>query len=107
MRFERTDSFASDFRRLKPGWKAMFRAVIPAFNAACDAWLVDPSTGWPAALRVKPVRHAPGIWEMTWSFSGPDGRATFEWVRVGDDEDRAQPVLRWRRIGTHEIVGDP
>jgi hypothetical protein len=21
-------------------------------------------------------------WEMTWSFNGPDGRATFEWIAI-------------------------
>jgi hypothetical protein len=35
---------------------------------------------------------------MTWSFAGPDGRATFEWV-VRDGEAR----IRWRRIGGHAV----
>ena len=43
-----------------------------------------------------------GVWEMTWSFAGPDGRATFEWA-TSDGE----PVVRWRRIGGHEIFGQP
>jgi hypothetical protein len=37
---------------------------------------------------------------MTWSFSGPDGRTTFEWVRAGGEIQ-----IRWRRIGGHEIYG--
>jgi hypothetical protein len=46
------------------------------------------------------------VWEMTWSFSGPDGRATWEWVNV-DGEEGAQPAVRWRRIGDHRIFKAP
>jgi hypothetical protein len=53
-------------------------------------------------LRVRDVEGAPGVIEMTWSFAGPDGRATFEWV-VRDGE----PRIRWRRIGGHAIFGRP
>jgi hypothetical protein len=35
----------------------------------------DPSL-WAAKLRVKSAVNAPGVFEMMWSFSGPDGRAT-------------------------------
>ena len=57
---------------------------------------------WPASLRVKAVESAPGIWEMTWSFSGPDGRATFEWVQIDGTLG-----VRWRRIGGHAIFRRP
>lgn len=57
---------------------------------------------WPASLRVKNVEGAPGIWEMAWSFSGPDGRATFEWR-----EFDGQPGIFWRRVGGHEIFDEP
>lgn len=43
-----------------------------------------------------------GIWEMTWSFAGPDGRATFELVEID-----GEPAIRWRRIGTHAIYDEP
>jgi len=39
---------------------------------------------------------------MTWSFSGPDGRATFEFVTID-----GQPGIRWRRIGCHDIYRSP
>ncbi len=42
------------------------------------------------------------VWEMTWSFSGPDGRATFEWV----NREGAVRIL-WHRIGGHVIVRKP
>ncbi len=43
-----------------------------------------------------------GVWEMTWSFSGPDGRATFEWASI-----EGEVQIRWRRIGGHEIFKKP
>jgi hypothetical protein len=54
------------------------------------------------SLRIKRVVSAPRIWEMTWSFSVPDGRVTFEWVEIDDTSG-----IRWRRIGTHEIFREP
>lgn len=39
---------------------------------------------------------------MTWGFSGPDGRATFEWVTI-DGEFR----VRGRRIGGHAVFKRP
>lgn len=57
---------------------------------------------WPASLRVKAVRGAPAVWEMTWSFSGPDGRATFDLIEVD-----GEPAIRWRRVGGHEIFERP
>ena len=107
MRYVRTDSFKADFRRLDPEERAMFRDAVREFDSACDRFVAerDPAA-WPAALRVKPVRGAPGVWEMTWSFSGPDGRATWEWASVSDD-DGDHPAVRWRRVGGHRIFRDP
>jgi len=51
---------------------------------------------------VKNVEDAPGVIEMTWSFGGPDGRATFEWIQVD-----GQLAVRWRRIGGHAIFKKP
>jgi len=48
------------------------------------------------------MTSAPRIWEMTWSFSSPDGRATFEFI----DRD-GEPSVLWRRIGTHKIFDGP
>lgn len=101
MRFQRTDSFKADWRRLGDDERALFRAAVPAFHDAAEMQ-VEQAVRWPAALRVKAVQGAPGIWEMTWSFAGPDGRATFEWVRI-----EGQPAIRWRRIGGHAIFRRP
>jgi len=39
---------------------------------------------------------------MTWSFAGPDGRATFEFVKID-----GKIAIRWRRIGGREVFSRP
>lgn len=102
MKFAVLASFEGDYRRLSAAERTRFKTALKAFVAACDRFAADPTSAWPASLRVKAVESAPGIWEMTWSFSGPDGRATFEWVQI-------EGALggRWRRIGGHAIFRRP
>lgn len=103
MKFETTPTFDSDYRRLEPEHRAAFRDVVrEKFAPACDAFAADPETPWPAALRVKSVRNAAGVLEMTWSFSSPDGRATFELPTVED-----QLRCRWRRLDDHSVLSKP
>jgi hypothetical protein len=103
VKYELAPRFAADWARLSESERQLFRRVVyGTFVPACERKLADPSAAWPASLRVRVVASAPGIWEMTWSYSGPDGRATFEWVRLG-----SEPGIRWRRIGGHAIFGEP
>ena len=103
MRFEQAARFDTDFKRLRREHRQRFLAVVPAFNAACDAFAASPAGfTWPSGTRVSRMSSAPGIWEMTWSFASPDGRATFEFVQ----HDGVQH-LRWRRIGDHSIYTSP
>lgn len=103
MKFTATPGFIADLRRLKLEHQAIFRAVVrEKFAPACDAFARDPATPWPASLRVKSVRGAKGILEMTWSFASPDGRATFELRNV----DGALQCF-WRRIGDHGVFRSP
>jgi hypothetical protein len=102
VKFEVARSFKADWSRLSVHEQRLFRALLPGFNVACDRIAADPAARFPASLRVKDVENAPGILEMTWSFSGPDGRATFEWIAI--DEGRG---VRWRRIGGHSIFKRP
>ena len=103
MKFETTPAFDGDYRRLKAEHAAEFKKVVrEKFVPACDAYAIDPATGWPASLRIKAVRRAANVLEMTWSFSSPDGRATFELVTV-DGELR----VRWRRVGDHDVFKSP
>jgi len=102
VKFETTASFDGDFARLSESERKLFLDALKAFVPACDEYAKYPAFKWPKTLRVKDINGAPGIWEMTWSFSGPDGRATFEWIQI----DGAL-ALRWRRVGSHGIFKKP
>lgn len=107
MKFERTDSFKRDYKRLKPEHQAAFRdVVLTKFAPACDAWAEATRAGrryvWPKSLRVFEMAGAAGICEMTWSFASPDGRATF--MLVARD---GEFVCVWRRVGDHGVYADP
>lgn len=103
MKFETTPAFDGDYRHLTPEHAQTFKRVVrEKFAPACDAYAENPATTWPASLRVKSVRNARGVLEMTWSFASPDGRATFEFV-TADGEQRC----RWRRVGDHDVFKKP
>lgn len=102
MKFDVEDDFVADYRRLTNEERELFRQAIRQINEAYARRGDQPLPQWPASLRVKRMSDARGIWEMTWSFSGPDGRATFALVTVNDEV-----VLKWRRIGGHAIFARP
>jgi len=102
VKFEVTDRFRADRRRLSDEERAVVDRHLPDFVAACDRFSADPAATWPAGLRVRDVEGAPGVLEVTFNFSGPDLRATFEWVRIG-----AELAVRWRRVGGHRIFREP
>ena len=103
MKYELAEAFRRDYRRLRPAERDQFRAiVIEQFQPALTRRLDEPGAAFPASLRVKDVEGAPGVWEMTWSFTDPDGRATWEWIEVD-----GEPAIRWRRIGSHAIFSTP
>jgi hypothetical protein len=56
--------------------------MLPAFVEACDRFAADRVSAWPAALRVRGVAGLAGVFEVTFRFTGPDIRATFEWVQI-------------------------
>ncbi len=103
MKWETTPAFDADLRRLSEDELKLFRKVVrDSFVPAAERPAANPAAPWPKSLRVKDVEGAPGIWEMTWSFAGPDGRATFEWITIDGEQ-----AVRWRRVGGHEILNDP
>ncbi len=103
MKYERTESFKRDYRRLDKSEREEFKRVIQEhFVPALERRVTEPGSGWPGALRVKDVEGAPGVWEMTWSFTDPDGRATWEWVEI-----EGETGIRWRRVGSHAIIAVP
>jgi len=103
MKFERTSRFDSDFAALPREHQQSFREIVEEFHSAAESFVSSRGrNAWPKRLRVKRMVSAPGIWELTWSFSSPDGRATFEFVnREGEVR------VLWRRIGDHSIYRRP
>jgi hypothetical protein len=102
VKFEISQAFEGDWGRLSEAERAHFVAVVRnEFHPACQRRVANPAAPWPRKLRVRNVEGAAGVWEMTWSFAGPDGRATFEWVEID-----GEPGIRWRRIGGHTIFRD-
>lgn len=93
---EIADSFWAGWERLTAEQQRMFLVAVGKFVDDLRA-----GRGFRAGLRVKGVRGAPGVFEMTWA---PDGRATFSYGRsvMGDE-----PHVVWRRIGTHEVLKTP
>ena len=103
MKYERTERFKRDYRKLPESHREEFKkAVLEQFQPALERRESDPGKAWPPALRVRGVEGAPGVWEMTWSFTDPDGRATWEWVKIDGETG-----IRWRRVGSHAIFVDP
>ena len=103
MKHDELRSFVLDWVDLSRAERARFLEVLRSqFQPACERYRTDPASAWPRGLRVKRVQGTHGVWEMTWSFAGPDGRATFEWVEID-----GELAIRWRRIGGHDIFGRP
>lgn len=102
MKYQRSSEFLSDYARLPREHRPLFLGAVRLINEAYARRGSRWPPEWPVALRIKRVQEVAGVWEMTWSFSRPDGRATFEFVQID-----GEPGIRWRRIGTHEILGRP
>ncbi|WP_030222936.1 hypothetical protein [Streptomyces bikiniensis] len=92
--FETTTRFTTDLDRLTPAQRHRFR------RAVLNGFVPDLRTGRPfhPGLRIKGVRSAPGVYELTWA---PDGRATWSYGRARIARDRH---IVWRRIRTHDIL---
>ena len=88
--------FGADFDALSPVQQAAFLAAVQQFVEDLRG-----GTGFRKGLRVKGVKGAAGIFEMTWA---DDGRATFEY---GEPVNPGEPHIVWRRVGTHAVFSQP
>jgi hypothetical protein len=88
--------FAVDFDSLSADQKAAFLTAVAQFVED-----LRRGEGFRKGLRVKGVKGASGIFEMTWA---DDGRATFEY---GDPVSEGEAQIIWRRIGAHKILNQP
>ena len=91
--FERLRRFDRDFAALAPGQRDAFRRTVAKFVEDLEA-----GRGFRDGLRVKGVRGAPGVFEMTWA---DNGRATFSY---GRSIREGEPHVVWHRVGTHDIL---
>jgi len=94
--YEWTSRFHDDLHKLSSDQQARFRAAVAALVADLGA-----QAAFRPGLRVKGVRGARGVYEMTWA---PDGRATFSY---GDERRPGVVHIIWRRVGGHDIFGQP
>lgn len=93
--YEALPKFLRDFERLNGEQQE-------AFIAAVGKFVIDLKAGrFRTGLRVKAIRGAPGIFEMTWA---QDGRATFQY---GSEQRAGEVQIIWRRCGTHDILSKP
>lgn len=88
--------FRADFSSLSSSEQAAFLVAVAQFVKDLGA-----DRGFRKGLRVKGVKGAPGIFEMTWA---DDGRATFEY---GDAVTEGEPHVIWRRVGTNAVFDRP
>jgi hypothetical protein len=65
MKYRRSESFRADYQRLTLEERALFRVAVRQINEAYERRGADGLPQWPAVLRIKPLRGASGIWEMT------------------------------------------
>ncbi|WP_405776995.1 hypothetical protein [Streptomyces sp. NBC_01538] len=72
--YETLPRFTADLQHLTPAQRRRFRRVV------LDAFVPDlrPGRQFRPGLRIKGVRCAPGVYELTWA---PDGRATWSYSR--------------------------
>lgn len=94
--FDVTEVFRKALASLEQLERARFQNAVAAFVED-----LRNKRGFRAGLRVKGVKGAAGVYEMTWA---PDGRATFE---HGQELRSGQPHIVWRRVGTHDILRRP
>lgn len=89
--YEALPRFTADLERLTPEQRRRFRQAVTAF-------VDDLRTGsFRADLRVKGVRRAPGVFELTW-----DGNGRAAWS-YGTQIVPGEQHIVWRRVGTHDI----
>ncbi len=102
MKYQRSVRFLADYQRLDDDDRDRFRDAVRLINRAYEERRERAFPRWPVSLRIKGVQGAPGVWEMTWSFTRPDGRATFSFITID-----GELAIRWRRIGDHRVFEEP
>jgi hypothetical protein len=97
VKYRTTAGFENAFAKLPRDHRRLFRDsvrsnLLPALAAGAHRGDV----AWPTRLRIHKIDQ---VYSLTWSFSGPDGRALFT---IGPDS-AGEPILTWLAIGYHDI----
>src|SRR5450432_43422 len=101
MKYVRTPGFLIDCAVYRMStascpWRRCMSYCVPRWR---DAGAHKGKVPWPRALRI----HRIGVaYSMTWSFSGPDGRALFRLAEVA-----GETVVVWLRVGNHGVLQIP
>jgi hypothetical protein len=102
VKYRKLPQFEADYNRLSQQERKTFKEALQVFIASCKQYEIDPAGYvWPAALRFERLSSSKAL-AITWSFAGPDGRATFHF-ETSDDE----MYVVWRRVGRHSIYRNP
>jgi hypothetical protein len=91
--YEPSPEFLIMHARLSANQKRLFRLAVDKFIED-----LQRGKGFRKGLRVKGIKGAPGLYEMTWA---PDGRAVFSY---GDSIRQGEPHVLWHAIGTHAVL---
>ena len=86
------------WNKLTPGQVRRFRVHLERFIEDLTAMEEGRRTAFRKGLRVKKVRGANDVYEMTWA---SDGRAIFA---VGNPSQEGKFHIVWLDIGGHEIL---
>lgn len=104
MRYIRLPQFHTDWHRLPLHERNLVKQWMrDVLFPALEEYAANPAGYvWPKTLRFEKISGTDGVYAVTWSFSGPDGRATFHFDTVD-----SEPCLVWHRIGHHDIYKMP
>jgi len=91
--YESSREFLDLHSKLTPDQRKLFRTAVEKFTED-----LERGEGFRRGLRVKGIKGAPGLYEMTWA---PDGRAVFSY---GDSIKAGEPHIVWHAVGTHAVL---
>jgi hypothetical protein len=97
VRYQTTASFDAGLAKLPREHRRMFTEAVRAHLVPALAAGAHRGTApWPIRLRIHKIAE---VYSLTWSFSGPDGRALFT---IGPDRE-GEPLLTWLAVASHDI----
>jgi hypothetical protein len=97
VRYRTTAGFDTALAKLPREHRRLFTDAVRSYLIpALAAGAHRGESPWPKRLRIHKIGE---VYSLTWSFSGPDGRALFT---IGQDTD-GEPLLTWLAVGYHDI----